>query len=88
MTTFLFLLCWYLSGLVGSALFFEFWFRRNRTYPLDIEVSDLIVGGLLALLGPINLGVGIAFTIVWLLSPFVAKFKFNGDRVVFKRHEN
>lgn len=72
----LFALIWWAVGAIGSALTLEFYFRRDG---LDIKVADIVMGGLIAITGPVALGVGIAFTVWVLISPVI-----NADRVVFR----
>ncbi len=72
---------WYFSGLIGSALWTEFFFRRCRSHSFDITVADLIFAAVLALAGPINLIVGCFFLIGWVIGGIIKT-----DRVVFQRH--
>jgi hypothetical protein len=71
--------CWLLSGLVGSALVQEFGARRAG---LDITVADIAVGCVMALFGPctmlVALFAGGAALCMWLFNMAGA------DRVVFR----
>ena len=75
------LFVWYVIGLAGSVLTFEFQFRRNRRYPLDIDVADIIFGCVVALLGPFNFLIGCMFFIGWTIGGAI-----NTNRVVFRKH--
>lgn len=59
----LFIVAWLAVGALGSFLTFWFWWRDQ----LDLTTSELPVAGLVALSGPIGLGVGIVFTCVSLI---------------------
>ncbi len=72
---------WYVLGLAGSALALEFLTRRNRTWSRDIDVGDIIFGCLMALLGPMNLIIGLMFFVGWVIGGIVKT-----DRVIFRKH--
>lgn len=72
---------WIISGVFGSYLTLEFGFRRHRSWPLDINVGDILAGSFAAIFGPLNILVGTFFFAEWLLGSSVMT-----DRVVFRRH--
>jgi len=55
---------WYVLGLIGSALVFEFMFRRNS---LNITTGDVIFGCFIAIGGPINFFVGFCWALLTLV---------------------
>ncbi len=75
------IIAWYVSGLAGSALSAEFLTRRNRTWPRDIDVGDVIFGCLMALFGPFTFIVGCIFLGAWVIGWIV-----NTRRVIFRKH--
>lgn len=54
-------LAWYAVGALGSFLTLWFWWREE----LDVDGGDVILAGLLAFTGPINLAVGSIFFLMW-----------------------
>lgn len=80
-----FLILWYIAGLAGSVLIMEFAWRRGP-YPLDIEISDIIFGSLMAVLGFLNFFIGVVFFLFWVVrNIFGVLFpKFKGNTVIFK----
>lgn len=63
--------CWLMTGVFGSWLFLNYWWRQNRSYPMDVLIGDVAFGAFIALAGPVNLGVGIIFFLAWVLSGVV-----------------
>lgn len=79
MEVILVLAAWYAVGCAGSLLTFGLWWRDT----LDVEGADVLFGLGMALLGPVNLLVGLAFTATWALKrAFPAKTL---STVVWKR---
>lgn len=74
-----FIAVWYASGLLGSFLALNYWWRRNRECPLDIDVGDILFGSFLAIFGPVNLLVGALFFASWVFGCLV-----DTRRTVFK----
>ena len=73
---------WYVFGLAGSALVLEFSWRRSRSFPLDIDVGDIVFGCVMAILGPMNFLIGFVFFIVWAIGGLIET-----RHVIFRKHE-
>ena len=72
---------WCVLGLAGSALSSEFHVRRNRTWPHDIDVGEVIFGCVVALFGPFNFIVGCVFLVGWMIGGIV-----DTKHVIFRKH--
>ena len=83
----MFVMCWYGLGLVGSVLvMFETWYGGG-----DIDEADVMIGFLLALLGPIMLAIGLAIPLVAmcaLILEYVPKFCIKGRKSNSKTAED
>lgn len=76
------IILWLVSGVAGSALTMEFFWRRGSR-PLDVDIADLGFFGLMSIFGPVNLAVGVLFLIGFL---YRKAFRFTGidtSQVVF-----
>lgn len=81
MTTLIVIAIWYVIGLVGSFIAMATWWRQK----VDVHFSDLWLALFLAIMGPINLLIGLFFMLVWALShlPFIP----DGDTVIWRGRE-
>ena len=84
MTVLIGFLLWYGLGAIGSYLVCEFFYRRNADMSIDIDVGTLIFSGFMALLGPLNLIVGIISFIAW---AFRTYFNIDYGKVIFKKYD-
>lgn len=79
METFLYILAWYLTGLLMIPFHIYYMTRPRGHITLDWTVSDLIFCLAFAVLGPIALLIAFFFA----SSSFLMQF-INGDKVIFK----
>lgn len=82
METFLYILAWYLTGLLMIPFHIYYMTMPQRHITLDWTVSDLIFCLAFAVFGPIALLVAIFITSGSFLMRFI-----NGDKIIFKRRD-